>query len=57
MKSIWRFIDNLLIRAISLTGVPPHGLADYIDVECLPEYLNPESPQRRPARRLRFAHP
>ncbi len=57
MKNIWKIIDNLLIRAISLTGVPPQGLGDYIEVDCLPEYLDPESPRRRPARRLRFAHP
>ncbi len=57
MKSIWKLIDNLLIRAAVLTGVSPQGLADYIEVDCLPEYLDPESPRRRPANRLRFAHP
>ncbi len=57
MKNIWKLIDNLLIRAVSLTGVPVRGLGDYIEVDCLPEYLDPESPRRRPARRLRFAHP
>ncbi len=54
MKRIWRLIDHLLIRLISLTGVLAH---DYIEVDCLPEYLDPESPRRRPANRLRFAHP
>ncbi len=54
MKSIWRLLDNLLIRLISLTGVPVH---DYVEVDCLPEYLDPESPHRRPERRLRFALP
>ncbi len=62
MKSIQRFLDNLLIYAISLTGVQVYGLTDYIEVDCLPEYpgrghLDPESPRRRPALRLRFAHP
>ncbi len=57
MKSILRLIDNLLIQLISLTGVQVYGLADYIEVDCLPEYLDPESPRRRPPHRLRFAHP
>ena len=57
MKNIWKLIDRLLIRAVSLTGMSPQGLADYIEVDHLPEYLDPESPRRRPARRLRFAHP
>ncbi len=56
MKSILRFFDTLLIHAISLTGVQVYGLTDYIEVDCKPEYLDPESPWRRPARRLRFAH-
>ncbi len=57
MKRIWRLIDHLLIRLISLAGVPAYGLDDYIEVDCLPEYLDPESPQRRPPRRLHFALP
>ncbi len=57
MKSIWKLIDKLLIQVISLTGTQVYGLADYVEVDCLPEYLDPESPRRRPARRLRFALP
>lgn len=55
MKRIWRLIDNLLIRVISLFGTPTHGLAGYLEVDVLPEYLDPESVQHRPARRMRFA--
>ncbi len=57
MKRIWKLIDRLLIRLVSLTGVQAQGLAEYIEVDCLPEYLDPESPRRRPPRRLRFALP
>ncbi len=57
MKSILRFIDYLLIHAISLTGVQVYGLTDYTEVDCRPEYFDPESPRRCPAHRVRFAHP
>ena len=57
MSIFWRLFDNLMIRAISITGIQVQGLVDYIEVECLPEYLDPESPHRRPRRRLRFALP
>ncbi len=55
MKNIWRLIDNLLIQVISLTGVQVYGLADYIEVDCLPEYRDPRS-SRPPRQRIRFAH-
>ena len=54
MKSIRRLIDHLLIRFTSWTGAPVQGLADYLEVDCLPGYLDPESPQRRPSFRPRF---
>ncbi len=54
MKSIRRLIDHLLIRLVSLTGVPTQGLAGYMEVDCLPGYLDPESPQHRPSYRPRF---
>ena len=57
MSIFWRLFDNLMIRAISITGIQVQGLVDYIEVECLHEYLDPESPHRRPRRRLRFALP
>ena len=57
MKSIWKLIDRLLIHVISLTGTRVCGPIDYVEVECLPQYLDSDAPQRRPARRLRFALP
>ena len=57
MKHLWTLFDNLLIRAISLAGVQVPIGVDEIQVDCLPEYLDPESRRRRPERPLRFALP
>ena len=59
MKTIARLFDRLLTYAVSLIGGPAPGLSDYVEVYCLPDYLEPRSHHHpRPARRrMRFAHP
>lgn len=41
MKYIARFIDRLLIRAARWIGGPVHGLPGFVDVDVLPEYVEP----------------
>jgi hypothetical protein len=54
MKILCRLLDQLLIRAISLTGIQVYGLDVDAGVDVWPEVVDPESLRRRPAPRLRF---
>ena len=54
MKSFWKVFDRLLIHLVSLTGLQVQGFADFLDVDCLPEYLDPKTLERRPSYRPRF---